>query len=745
MACILQQNHGRICLQAFKRILLSVATKRTLGKYEVVERIGRGGMAEVYRGYHAALDRYVAIKLLHPFLADDPEFKDRFEKEAKNVAKLRHPNIVQVFDFEHDNNGESYYMVMELINGPTLKDLLQEKSVIAQRFSIHEASRIIADTSNALAYAHKRGMIHRDIKPANIMLDEDERVVLTDFGIAKIVTGGNFTASGGMVGTPAYMAPEQGLGEAGDERSDIYSLGVMLYQMVTGELPFDADTPLAIILKHVNDEIPDPREYVPDLPAWLVDTIYTCLSKEPEKRYQSATTLLNNIRQGVKQGTRLTPIIDTSTTNSSVELLSSQLEGTDVRRSDPTGRIVIPEHATGRFPAIRPEDLKRPSDELKSNEITATVPSPNNPDTVRANRGRSARLLAALLILVLLLGGFALLSQEGGPFSGLFADPTNTAVPVVVFTDDTATATPQETPSITPTASDTPTATATPSETPTYTPTETYTYTPSYTPSETPSPTATFTETPDPTETAAILLTETQIALSNREQTLESAQTATQDAITFATQTVSAAGTATQDARTFATQTQRAVRTATQEAIALATASAIPATLNPLEALTACERDYVLLSPEDLSIPPLLSDALNPRLVRANTDFSLTIELENASTCDWPAAEGRLELVFVPDTSDLDIDYEQLSAVCGNAQPAQPVFTDVNFTKPVRPRIVVPEAEYPRDTVLTLDIEMGAPNARGCYFGAWQLQFTDFERLPIGEPIVFAIQVFGGS
>ncbi len=733
---------GSIC-KTFTRILISVATRKTLGKYEIVERIGRGGMAEVYRGYHAALDRYVAIKLLHPFLADDPEFKDRFEKEAKNVAKLRHPNIVQVFDFEHDGQGDSYYMVMELITGPTLKDLITEKTTIAQRFSIHEASRIIADTSNALSYAHKRGMIHRDIKPANIMLDEDERVVLTDFGIAKIVTGGHFTASGGMVGTPAYMAPEQGLGEAGDERSDIYSLGVMLYQMVTGVLPFDSDTPLAIILKHVNDEIPDPREYVPELPTWLVDTIYTCLAKDPDKRYQSATTLLNNIRQGVKQGTRLTPMIDTSTTNSSVEgLLSAQLEETDVRRSDPSGKIVIPEHATGRFPVVKPEDVKRPLTTVV-NEVTATIPSSNNPDTTRANRGRRFQTVLLLAILAVLIGGFWFAAQDNNPLSGLLRNPTNT-IQAVIVAADIASPTQTETPSITPTASDTPTPTATPTDTVTPTPSDTHTYTPSYTPSETATPTPTFTETPNPSQTAAILLTETQVAISLREQTQEAAQTATQDAITFATQTLSAAATATQDARTFATQTQRAARTATQDAIVFATASAVPATLSPIEIVQTCERDYVVVSPEDLSVPPRLTDALNPRLVRAAANFSIDISLENVSTCDWPAA-GRLELVFISDTSELDIDYDELGRICRTAQPAQPVFLDTNFTRSQRPRIVIPAEDYPRDSIVPFSVEMRAPNVRGCYFGAWQLRFTDFDRLPIGEPLVIAIQVFGGQ
>jgi len=279
-------------------------TRKKLGKYEITDRIGRGGMAEVYRGYHVSLDRYVAIKLLHPFLADDPEFKDRFENEARNVAKLKHPNIVQVYDFDFDPEGESYYMVMELINGPTLKDKLFELASSGERFSIAESIRVVRAAAEALAYAHLRNMIHRDVKPANLMLDEDERVVLTDFGIAKIVTGTQFTASGGMVGTPAYMAPEQGLGEAGNERSDLYSLGVILFQLVTGRLPFDADTPLGIILKHVNEPLPSPRSFMPTLSEDMESIICRVLAKDPEDRYPSAAEFANDLASLDEAGNR---------------------------------------------------------------------------------------------------------------------------------------------------------------------------------------------------------------------------------------------------------------------------------------------------------------------------------------------------------------------------------------------------------------------------------------------------------
>ncbi len=268
---------------------------RKIGKYEVIERLGRGGMAEVYRAYQGTLDRYVAIKVLHAFLADDPEFKSRFEREAQNIAKLKHPNIVQVYDFDYDEEAESYYMVMELIDGSTLKDRLSSIMARGELLPIPEVIRIMRESASALSYAHSRSMIHRDVKPANLMLDHDNRVVLTDFGIAKIVTGAQFTASGGMVGTPAFMAPEQGLGEAGDERSDLYSLGIIMFQMLTGQLPYDAETPLAIILKHLNTPTPIARDVNPNVPEELDRIVRKVISKEAQDRYQNAAALIEDL------------------------------------------------------------------------------------------------------------------------------------------------------------------------------------------------------------------------------------------------------------------------------------------------------------------------------------------------------------------------------------------------------------------------------------------------------------------
>jgi len=297
---------------------------KTIGRYRITEHLGRGGMAEVYKGYQASLDRYVAIKLMHTFLADEQEFLARFEREAKVVATLRHPNIVQVYDFDSDQG--VYYMVMEFINGETLKARLQALEARGEWVSLDDAVRIILAVGSALKYAHERSMVHRDVKPANVMITLEGQVILTDFGIAKIVSASNLTASGAMVGTPSYMAPEQGMGQPGDERSDIYSLGVMLYQLVLGRLPFDADTPLAVVLKHINEPLPLPRLLKPDLSDALNAVILKSLAKDPNERYQKVAELLADLRRAVGMPVDETQS-ETTATNSSIKLSGATIAG----------------------------------------------------------------------------------------------------------------------------------------------------------------------------------------------------------------------------------------------------------------------------------------------------------------------------------------------------------------------------------------------------------------------------------
>ncbi len=259
---------------------------QTLGKYRVLAPLGAGGMARVYRAYHPQLNRYVAIKVLRSDLVNEPEFLARFQREAQAVAALRHPNIVQVFDF--DVQSDVYYMVMELLAGESLKTNLNNYRARNVAMPPAEATRVLLDTLAGLDYAHNAGIIHRDLKPANLMLTRHGQAVLTDFGIAQIVGGPKQTVSGALMGTLNYMAPEQGLQGKWDRRSDLYSMGIVLYEMLTGQVPFDADTPLAILMKHVNEPLPLPRSLNPGIPDSFERVLLKTLDKNPNDRFQTA-------------------------------------------------------------------------------------------------------------------------------------------------------------------------------------------------------------------------------------------------------------------------------------------------------------------------------------------------------------------------------------------------------------------------------------------------------------------------
>jgi serine/threonine protein kinase len=262
---------------------------QNLGKYRILEPLGRGGMAQVYKAYHPQLDRYVAIKVLRSDLVEEAEFLSRFRREARAVAALRHPNIVQIYDF--DAQDDLYYMVMELLEGETLKAYMNSMRVRSERLPWGETVRIFSDVLEGLSYAHGEGIIHRDLKPANIMLTRRGRTVLTDFGIAQIVGGTQYTVSGALMGTLSYMAPEQGLDGHCDARSDIYSMGIAYYEALTGTVPFDADTPLAILMKHINDPLPMPRKFDPNIPEPFERVALRALAKYADDRFQSAASM----------------------------------------------------------------------------------------------------------------------------------------------------------------------------------------------------------------------------------------------------------------------------------------------------------------------------------------------------------------------------------------------------------------------------------------------------------------------
>jgi len=267
-----------------------------LGKYQIGERLGRGGMAEVYKAFHPTLERHVAIKVLHSFLSEGENFLARFRREAKAIAALDHPNIIQIYDIDTEN--EYYYMVMELVEGSTLKNRLAQSNI---PLPISETVHIFRKIASALDYAHKQGMLHRDIKPANILLGKDDRVVLADFGIARILSDTQFTMTGALIGTPSYMSPEQGKGQSASPASDIYSLGILLYEMLTGKVPFDADTPLEIIRQHVNAPLPLPRSIRKDIPRSLEKVVVKATEKDPRDRFTTVSEMIKAVNTALEE------------------------------------------------------------------------------------------------------------------------------------------------------------------------------------------------------------------------------------------------------------------------------------------------------------------------------------------------------------------------------------------------------------------------------------------------------------
>ena len=257
-------------------------TSHRLGHYKIIQEIGRGGMAVVYRAYQTSLNRHVAIKVLPQHLGFDQVFVERFQREARASAQLRHPNIAVIYDVGHDQG--YYYIVMELLEGRTLKQVIVQNGTLP----VERATRIAEQVAAALDYAHERGLVHRDVKPANIFVGKDDHVTLTDFGIAKAtVESRQLTSTGTLMGTPEYMSPEQAEGEEVDCRTDLYALGIVLYEMLAGRPPFRTEVPLATLYKQVNETPLSIRQLRPHVPRWMEMVVHMALAKRPQDRGQS--------------------------------------------------------------------------------------------------------------------------------------------------------------------------------------------------------------------------------------------------------------------------------------------------------------------------------------------------------------------------------------------------------------------------------------------------------------------------
>ena len=267
-----------------------------IGPYRIIEQLGQGGMATVYKAYHASLDRYVAIKVLHPAFHEDNTFEVRFQREARVVARLEHPNIVPVYDYaEHEHRP---YLVMKFIEGDTLKAYMSKGPL-----SSDDIRKIVDAVGSALAYAHKQGILHRDIKPSNVLVATDGQMYLADFGLARIAQAGESTlSSDSIMGTPQYISPEQAMGKKDlDAGTDIYSFGVMLYEMVVGQVPFSADTPFSIIHDHIYTPLPLPRTVNPNVPEQVERVLLKALAKERADRYEDVETMVEAFKDAWEQ------------------------------------------------------------------------------------------------------------------------------------------------------------------------------------------------------------------------------------------------------------------------------------------------------------------------------------------------------------------------------------------------------------------------------------------------------------
>jgi Tfp pilus assembly protein PilF/predicted Ser/Thr protein kinase len=329
-----------------------------VGPYRITKQLGVGGMATVWKAYHPALDRYVAIKVLHPSFKEDPQFTARFQREAKIVAKLTHPHIVPIYDFsEHEGMA---YLVMRYIDGRTLKAILREGPLPLDR-----VMDILEPAGQALAYAHDQGVLHRDIKPSNFILSSEGEVFLTDFGLARMAETGDSTLSRDMlVGTPQYISPEQARGERLDARTDIYSLGVVLFEMLTGKVPYNADTPYAVIHDHIFSPLPLPTEFKPDVPGPVERVVLKALAKDRDDRFE-------NVRE-------------------MVSALQEALAGEPVAVEAPP--LVADESSEGPVPPAETVEELPPVEAVE--ELSPPAPS----------QGRSRRLIAVIAVLGILLG-----------------------------------------------------------------------------------------------------------------------------------------------------------------------------------------------------------------------------------------------------------------------------------------------------------------------------------------------------
>ncbi|MDW8300403.1 MAG: protein kinase, partial [Anaerolineae bacterium] len=459
-------------------------TGRRLGKFEILSPLGKGGMATVYRARQIDLEREVAVKVMKASLADSEDFLARFRREANLIALLDHPHIVTIY--EYGQEGDIVYIAMRLLPGGSLAERLRQHGAL----STSETRRIVNQIASALTLAHSRGVIHRDLKPQNVLFDSSGNAVLTDFGIAKVDNSSTLvTGTGIAMGTPSYMAPEQWRGEPVDLRVDIYALGLMIFEMLSGRLPFIGDTPASLMFKHLTEPPPRITQLRHDIPPQVEAVIFRALAKNRDDRYGSAQELAEDLDAAF-----------------SGKALSSRTPAAPAETD-----LTAP-----ALPIITPLGAPSP--------LEATVTAPVAPTSKK--RGTAPLLLIGGVVIIALFGALlAFLSNNAVPVQPGAATTVSQGALIAMSETDvtqtsqasipTATITPSPEPTATPTVA--PTDTLTPTST--VTPTETATFT--HTPSSTPSSTFTATVTPSATSTPNLTETvESQTRLTQQAQTL---------------------------------------------------------------------------------------------------------------------------------------------------------------------------------------------------------------------------------
>ncbi len=404
------------------------ASPNHIGKYEIISRLGRGGMGEVYKAFHPQLQRYVAIKVLLTSSETDPEFIARFQNEALAVARLRHPNIVQVFDF--DIEGDKPYMVMEFVEGETLAQRMTRYHREGKLASTEEIAHLFQQLCSAVDYAHKQGMLHRDIKPANVILNAQGDAILTDFGLAKISGLSGLTASGSVMGTPHYMSPEQGQGQPMDARSDVYSLSVMLYEMLAGKLPFDADTPVGVIMQHIMTPPPPIEQANPAVHSALAQVALLGMAKKPDERFRSAGALGAAIASAVNAPS--TPLTGAAPADTLATVANTDLMPT--RRADKPGAPA--QQATGGNGGPPPAGfMGNPPAGARPAGPGLFAPGDAQPRRKPSNQLFRYAIIGIIVLLILSGGGILLIALSNKTTTQTNSPPAVSSVGAVTFSD----------------------------------------------------------------------------------------------------------------------------------------------------------------------------------------------------------------------------------------------------------------------------------------------------------------------